>query len=96
MVADASSISEKELNAGAAAVKVSPNAEALAKLASRMRLAAKIREIWLADFKLRRSVWSMARHCAKDGVSRDEATTLAYRKWIEAEINPRNTGRCAR
>jgi hypothetical protein len=74
------SISEKELNAWAATVKVSPTAEALANFASRMRLAAKIREARLANFKLRRSVWSMARHGAKDGVSRDEATTLAYRK----------------
>jgi hypothetical protein len=89
------SISEKELNAWAATVKVSLNAEALANFASRMRLAAKICEAWLADFKLRRSVWSMARHCANDGVSRDEATTLANRKWIEAD-NPQKTGRCAR
>ena len=78
------SISEKELNAWAATVKVFATAEALAKLASRVRLAAKIPEVWLADFKLWRSIWSMARHCAKDGVSRDEATILAYRKWIEA------------
>ncbi len=87
MVADASAITEKELNAWAARVKDSSTAESLANLASRTPLAGKIREVWLADPKLRRAGWSMVGHCAKDGVSLDEATSLGYIKRIEAEIH---------
>jgi 3-methyladenine DNA glycosylase AlkD len=87
MVADASAIAEKELNAWAASVKDSSTAEALANLASRTPIAAKIREAWLADPKLLRAGWSMVGHCAKDGVSLDEATSLGYIKRIEAEIH---------
>ena len=87
MVADASAITEKELNAWAAAVKDSSTAEALANLASRTLLAAKIREAWLADPKLRRAGWSMVGHCAKEGGSLDEATSLKYMKRIEGEIH---------
>ncbi len=87
MVADASAITEKELKAWAATVKDSSTAEALANLASRTPIAAKIREAWLADSKLLRAGWSMVGHCAKDGVSLDEATSLGYIKRIEAEIH---------
>ena len=86
IIADASAITEKELIAWAATVKDSSTAEALANLASRTPLAAKIREVWLADPKLRRAGWSMVGHCAKDSVSLDEATSLGYIKRIEAEI----------
>jgi len=87
MVADANAITEKELIAWAATVKDSSTAESLANLASRTPLAAKIREVWLAGPKLRRAGWSMVGHCAKDGVSLDEATSLGYIKRIEAEIH---------
>jgi 3-methyladenine DNA glycosylase AlkD len=87
MVADASAITEKELKAWAATVKDSSTAEALANLASRTPMAAKIREAWLADPKMLRAGWSMVGHCAKDGASLDEATSLGYIKRIEAEIH---------
>jgi len=87
IVADASAITEKELMAWASTLKDSSTAEALANLASRTPLAAKIREAWLADPKLQRAGWSMVGHCAKDGVSLDEATSLGYIKRIEAEIH---------
>jgi 3-methyladenine DNA glycosylase AlkD len=87
MVADASTITEKELNAWASTVKDSSTAEALANLASRTPIAAKIREAWLADPKLLRAGWSMVGHCAKDGVLLDEAASLGYIKRIEAEIH---------
>jgi 3-methyladenine DNA glycosylase AlkD len=87
MVADASVITEKELKVLASTVKDSTTAEALANLASRTPLAAKIREAWLADPKLLRAGWSMVGHCAKDGASLDEATSLGYIKRIEAEIH---------
>jgi 3-methyladenine DNA glycosylase AlkD len=86
MVADAGAITEKELKAWASTVKDSSTAEALANLASRTSLAGKIREVWLADPKLLRAGWSMVGHCAKDGVSLDEAASLGYIKRIEAEI----------
>jgi 3-methyladenine DNA glycosylase AlkD len=87
MVADANAITEKELKAWASTVKDSSTAEALANLASRTPITAKIREAWLADPKLLRAGWSMVGHCAKDGVSLDEATSLGYIKRIEAEIH---------
>jgi 3-methyladenine DNA glycosylase AlkD len=86
MVADANAITEKELKAWATTVKDSSTAEALANLASRTPIAAKIREAWLADPKLLRAGWSMVGHCAKDAVSLDEAISLSYIKRIEAEI----------
>jgi 3-methyladenine DNA glycosylase AlkD len=87
MAADASAITEKELKAWASTVKDSSTAEALANLASRTPLAAKIREVWLADPKLLRAGWSMVGRCAKDGVLLDEAASLSYIKRIEAEIH---------
>ena len=87
MVADARAITEKELKAWASTVKDSPTAEALANLASRTPFAVKIREAWLAEPKLRRVGWSMVGHGARNAVSRDDATSLAYIKRIEAEIH---------
>jgi len=87
MVADARAITEKELKAWASTLKDSSTAEALANLASRTPLAVKIREAWLAEPKLRRAGWSMVGHGARTAVSRDEATSLAYIKRIEAEIH---------
>ena len=86
IVADAAAITEKELKAWASDVKDSSTAEALAALASRTSMAAKIREVWLADPKLCRAGWSMAGHCAKEGLI-DEATSLDYIKRIEADIH---------
>jgi 3-methyladenine DNA glycosylase AlkD len=87
MVADASTITEKDLKAWASTVKDSSTAEALANLASRTPIATKIREAWLTDPKLQRAGWSMVGHCAKDGVSLDEATSFGYIKRIEGEIH---------
>ena len=87
MVADANTITKKELKAWASEVKDSSTAEALAALASRTSLAAKIREVWLADPKMRRVGWSMVGHCAKEGASFDEATSLTYLERIEADIH---------
>jgi 3-methyladenine DNA glycosylase AlkD len=87
MVADAAAITEKELKTWASEVKDSSTAEALAALASRTPMAAKIREVWLADSKMRRAGWSMVGHCAKEGVSIDEPTALGYLKRIEADIH---------
>jgi 3-methyladenine DNA glycosylase AlkD len=87
MVADAAAITEKELKTWASEVKDSSTAEALAALASRTPMAAKIREVWLADPKMRRAGWSMVGHCAKEGVSIDEPTALGYIKRIEADIH---------
>ena len=87
MVADATVITEKVLKAWASEAKDSSTAEALAALASRTPMAAKIREVWLADPKMRRAGWSMVGHCAKDGTSLDEVTSLAYLKRIEADIH---------
>ncbi len=87
MVADASCITEKELKAWASEVKDSSTAEALAAFASRTPMAAKLREAWLADPKLQRAGWSLVGHCAKDGTSLDEASSLDYLKRIEAGIH---------
>lgn len=87
MVADAAAVTEKELKAWAASVKDSSTAEALASLVSRTSMAAKMREDWLADTKLRRAGWSLVGHCAKEGVLLDEATALGYVKRIEADIH---------
>ncbi len=87
MVADASAVTEKELKAWAGSVKDSSTAEALAGLVSRTSMAAKLREAWLADAKLRRAGWSLVGHCAKEGSSLDEATALDYVKRIEADIH---------
>ena len=87
MVADANTITEKELKAWASELKDSSTAEALAALASRTSMAAKIREVWLADPKMRRAGWSLVGHCAKEGASFDEATSLTYLKRIEADIH---------
>ncbi len=87
MVADASALTEKELKAWASQVKDSSTAEALAALASRTPMAAKIREAWLADPKMQRAGWSLVGHCAKEGVSLDEADALDYIKRIEAGIH---------
>jgi 3-methyladenine DNA glycosylase AlkD len=87
MVADASAATEKELKAWASEVKDSSTAEALAAFASRAPMAANIREVWLADSKMRRAGWSMVGHCAKDADSLDEATSLGYIKRIEADIH---------
>ncbi len=87
MVADASAITEKELNAWAATVKDSSTAETLANLASRTPLAAKIRDAWLADPKLERAGWSMVGHCAKDALALDETAALGYIQRIAAEIH---------
>ena len=87
MVADATAITEKELKIWASEVKDSSTAEALAALASRTSMATKIREAWLADPKMRRAGWSMVGHCAKEGISFDEATSLDYIKRIEADIH---------
>ena len=87
MVADASAVTEKELKAWASQVKESSTAEVLAAFASRTPMAAKIREVWLADAKMRRAGWSMVGHCAKDGNSLDEATSLGYIKRIEGDIH---------
>ncbi len=87
MVADASAVTEKELQAWAASVKDSSTAEALAALASRTSMAAKLREAWLADAKLRRAGWSLVGHSAKEGNALDETAALGYLKRIEAEIH---------
>jgi 3-methyladenine DNA glycosylase AlkD len=87
MVADATAVTEKELKAWAASVKDSSTAEALASLVSRTSMAAKMREAWLADAKLRRAGWSLVGHCAKEGNSLDEATSLGYVKRIESDIH---------
>lgn len=87
MVADAAVITEKELKTWALEVKDSSTAEALAALASRTPMAAKIREVWLADPKMRRAGWSMVGHCAKEGASIDEPTAFGYIKRIEADIH---------
>ena len=87
MVADAAAVTEKELKAWASEVKDSSTAEALAAFASRTPMAAKIREVWLADSKMRRAGWSMVGHCAKEGISLDEAAALGYIKRIEADIH---------
>ena len=87
MVADASAVTEKELKAWASEVKDSSTAEALAAFASRTPMAAKIREVWLADAKMSRAGWSMVGHCAKEGISLDEAAALGYIKRIEADIH---------
>ena len=87
MVADANVITEKVLKAWASEAKDSSTAEALAALASQTPMAAKIREVWLADPKMRRAGWSMVGHCAKEGISIDEVTSLNYIKSIEADIH---------
>ena len=87
MVADATTITEKELKAWASEVRDSSTAEALAVLASRTPLAAKIREVWLGDPKLQRAGWSMVGYCARDGASLDEVILLNYLKRIEAGIH---------
>ena len=87
MVADANTITEKELNAWASEVKDSSTAGALAAFASRTPMAAKISEDWLADPKLQRAGWSMVGHCAKDGASLDAVISLNYLKRIEADIH---------
>ena len=87
MVADANTITEKELRAWASEVKDSSTAGALAAFASRTPMAAKIREDWLADPKLQRAGWSMVGHCAKDGASLDAVISLNYLKRIEADIH---------
>ena len=87
MVADASAITETELKAWASEVKDSSTAEALAAFASRTPMAAKLREAWLADPKLQRAGWSLVGHCAKDGTSLDEASSLDFLKRIEADIH---------
>ena len=87
MVTNATAITENELKAWASEVKDSSTAEALAALASRTPMAAKIREVWLADPKMRRAGWSMVGHCAKEGIALDEATSLDYIQRIEADIH---------
>ena len=87
LVADAAAVTEKELKIWASDLKDSSTAEALAGLASRTRMAAKIREAWHADAKLQRAGWSMVAHCAKNGTSLDEATSLDYLKRMEAGIH---------
>lgn len=87
MVADANATTEKELKTWASEVKDSSTAEALAALASRTPMAAKIREAWLADPKMRRAGWSMVGHCAKEGILIDEVMSLDYIKRIEADIH---------
>lgn len=87
MVADANAVTEKELKAWAASVKDSSTADALAALVSRTSKAAKLREAWLADTKLRRAGWALVGHCAKDGNALDEAAALGYVKSIEGEIH---------
>ena len=87
MVADANTITEKELKAWASELKDVSTAEALAALASRTSMAAKIREVWLADPKLQRAGWSLVAHCAKDGTSLDEAESLSCLKRLEADIH---------
>ena len=87
MVADASAVTEKELKAWAASVKDSSTADALAALVSRTSVAAKLREAWLADAKLRRAGWALVGHCAKDGNALDETAALGYVKRIETEIH---------
>ena len=87
MAADANTITEKELNAWAPELKDASTAEALAALASRTSMAAKIREVWLSDPELQRAGWSLVAHCAKDDTSLDEAESLAYLKRMEAGIH---------
>ena len=87
MVVDATAVTEKELKAWASDLKDSSTAEALAGLASRTPMAAKIREAWLADPKLQRAGWSMVAHGARDGTSLDEAASLDYLKRVEAGIH---------
>ena len=87
MVADANTITEKELKAWASELKDASTAEALAGLASRTAMAAKIREVWLSDPKLQRAGWSLVAHCAKDGTALDEAESLADLKRLEAGIH---------
>lgn len=92
MAADASKITVQELNAWAADVKDSSTTEALAAFASRTPLAAEIREVWLADPKLRRAGWSMVAHGAvapgsKASAALDEAAALSYLKRIESSIH---------
>lgn len=92
LVADAAKATAQELKEWAAEVKDSATAEALAGFASRTPLAAKIREVWLADPKLQRAGWSMVAHAAtasepKDGACLDEAAALGYLKRIEAGIH---------
>ena len=87
MVADASAITEKELKAWAGSVKDSSTADALAALVSRTSMAAKLREAWLAEAKLRRAGWALVGHCAKEGNAFDETTALGYAKRIEADIH---------
>ncbi|MEO8384760.1 MAG: DNA alkylation repair protein [Betaproteobacteria bacterium] len=87
MVADATAVTEKELKSWASSVKDSSTAEALAALVSRTSMAAKIREAWLADPKLRRAGWSLVGHCAKVGNSLDEAAALGFVKRIEGDIH---------
>ena len=87
MVADATAITEKELKAWAAGLKDSSTAEALAGLASRTPMAAKIREAWLADTQLQRAGWSLVAHCAKEETLLDEPTSLACLARIEAGIH---------
>ena len=87
MVADASAVTEKELKAWAASVRDSSTADALAALVSRTSVAAKLREAWLADAKLRRAGWALVGHCVKEGNALDEGAALGYVKRIEAEIH---------
>ena len=87
ILADANTITEKELNAWASKLKDASTAEALAGLASRTSMAAKIREAWLADPKLQRAGWSLVAHCAKDDTSLDEVESLSYLNRIEADIH---------
>ena len=87
MVADAKAVTEKELKAWASSVKDSSSADALAALVSRTSMAAKLREAWLADAKLRRAGWALVGHCAKEASAFDEATALGYVMRIEADIH---------
>jgi 3-methyladenine DNA glycosylase AlkD len=86
MIAD-SKITEAELSSWAGTLKDSGSAEALANLASRTPMAAKIRDLWLAESKLQRAGWSLVAHSAQTAPAFDQASALSYLKRIEADIH---------
>lgn len=87
MVADAGAITEKQLKAWAADAKDTSVPEGLAALAARTKMAAKIRDLWIADKKLQRAGWAMVGYCAKEGIAFDDALALDFLQRIEANIH---------
>jgi 3-methyladenine DNA glycosylase AlkD len=87
MLADTSKLTEAELMSWAAELKDSSTAEALANLASRSAMAAKIRELWLRDAKLQRAGWSLVALCAQTNTAIDQTSAQSYLKRIETEIH---------